>query len=60
MKLPTIEILKRTTLNDWFGLHFDICNSIMFEVSLFGYGLRFDWIMKEPRVEFVESYSQEE
>ncbi len=42
MKIPTIELLTNKGLNDWFGLHFDICNSIMFEVSIFGYGFRFD------------------
>ena len=51
MKYPTIKILKgRKTLNDWFEFIFRICNHIDFKVSVFGYGVCFNWVMKEVKI----------
>ena len=44
------ELLKPNTLNIWFSLVFLICNSLIIELSIFGYGFRFDWVLKEVTV----------
>lgn len=48
------EILKgRGTLNSWFGFIFLICNSLLIEFTIYGYGFRFDWTLKEVTVDSV-------
>lgn len=45
------ELLKgRGTLNNWVTFVFLICNSLLIEFTISGYGFRFDWILKEPTV----------
>lgn len=49
MKIPTIKILTgRKTLRDWFEFVFRICNHIDFTFSIFGYGIKFNWVVKNP------------
>lgn len=44
------ELLKRNSLNSWFGLVFLVCNSLLIEFTILGYGFRFDWVIKEVTV----------
>ena len=48
------ELLKRNSLNSWFGLVFLVCNSLLIEFTILGYGFRFDWILKEATVESIK------
>ena len=53
------ELLKPNTLNNWFGLVFLVCNSIILEFTILGYGFRFDWLIKDPVGDYIEEIAGE-
>ena len=61
MKKPEFRILTgRKGINDWLDLSFCICNNVSINLSLLGYGIYFNWVIKDSINDFVENYFSED
>lgn len=61
MKKPTLKILKgRKGLNDWLDISLKICNHLDIYLSAFGFGIHFNWIIKDSVRELVNNLDSPE
>jgi len=54
MKIPKLTILTgRNGLRDYFDIGFSISNHINFNFSIFGYGIFFEWVIRDTMKDFA-------